>query len=127
MGRTTRAAPSGNGPIEATNSKTRLPTRMAFGFKNPQALFAPAMLALASFDGKGTEATPRWPESKVPVRNGLLRRASDIPVHGMLCFIEADWPLFGGAFTIFGVDVPRPKNAADTHSSWATGRRADRS
>jgi hypothetical protein len=30
-------------------------------------------------------------------------------VHGVLCFIEADWPLIGGAFTTRGVDVLWPK------------------
>ena len=40
--------------------------------------------------------------------------AGDVPVHGMLCFVEAAWPLFGGSFTISGVDVLRPKRAAET-------------
>ena len=31
------------------------------------------------------------------------------PVHGVLCFVEADWPLIGGAFTTCGVDVLWPK------------------
>jgi hypothetical protein len=34
---------------------------------------------------------------------------NDIPVIGVLCFIEADWPLIGGDFTICGVDVVWPK------------------
>ena len=42
--------------------------------------------------------------------NGVV----DVPVHGMLCFVEADWPLFGGSFTISGVDVLWPKKAAET-------------
>lgn len=29
----------------------------------------------------------------------------DVPVTGALCFVEADWPLIGGAFTIRGVHV----------------------
>ena len=33
----------------------------------------------------------------------------DIPVTGVLCFIEADWPLIGGAFTTRGVEVLWPK------------------
>jgi hypothetical protein len=33
----------------------------------------------------------------------------DIPVHGVLCFVEADWPLIGGAFTTRGVQVLWPK------------------
>lgn len=32
-----------------------------------------------------------------------------LPVRGCLCFIEADWPLIGGAFTVRGVDVLWPK------------------
>jgi hypothetical protein len=33
----------------------------------------------------------------------------EMPVSGVLCFIDADWPLFGGAFTTRGVDVLWPK------------------
>lgn len=33
----------------------------------------------------------------------------DLPVTGILCFIESDWPLVGGSFTIRGVDVLWPK------------------
>ncbi|RKR73479.1 nuclease-related domain-containing protein [Frondihabitans australicus] len=32
-----------------------------------------------------------------------------VPVRGMLCFVEADWPLFGGSFAVRGVDVVWPK------------------
>ena len=35
------------------------------------------------------------------------------PVRGMLCFIDADWPLFGGAFTTANIDVLWPKNIAE--------------
>lgn len=31
------------------------------------------------------------------------------PVRGVLCFIDADWPLIGGSFTVRGVDVVWPK------------------
>ena len=33
----------------------------------------------------------------------------DIPLIGVLCFVEADWPLIGGAFTTRGIKVLRPK------------------
>ena len=33
----------------------------------------------------------------------------EVPVRGVLCFVEADWPLFGGSFTTRGVDVLSPK------------------
>lgn len=32
-----------------------------------------------------------------------------VPVHGVLCFLEADWPLVGGSFTIDGVHVLWPR------------------
>lgn len=34
-------------------------------------------------------------------------------VRGMLCFVEADWPLIGGAFAISDVDVLWPKKVAE--------------
>lgn len=37
----------------------------------------------------------------------------DVPVTGMLCFVEADWPIFGGDFSISGIDVLWPKRAVD--------------
>jgi hypothetical protein len=40
--------------------------------------------------------------------NGL----SSVPVGGMLCFVEADWPLMGGDFTIAGLNVLWPKKTA---------------
>jgi hypothetical protein len=33
----------------------------------------------------------------------------DVPVHGVLCFVDADWPLIGGAFRTRGVEVMWPK------------------
>lgn len=33
----------------------------------------------------------------------------DLPVTGVLCFVEADWPLIGGSFTTRGVHVLWPK------------------
>jgi hypothetical protein len=33
----------------------------------------------------------------------------DIAVHGVLCFVDADWPVVGGAFATRGVEVTRPK------------------
>ena len=44
---------------------------------------------------------------QVGVVSDLL--GDDDPVHGILCFVEADWPPFGGAFTTRGVRVLRPK------------------
>lgn len=38
---------------------------------------------------------------------------ADVPVAGMLCFIDADWPLIGGSFRIAGLDVLWPAKAAE--------------
>ena len=38
------------------------------------------------------------------VRSALADQP-DIPVRGVLCFVDADWPLIGGSFTVQGVDV----------------------
>ena len=35
-----------------------------------------------------------------------------VSVQGALCFVDADWPLFGGSFTVRGVDVCWPKRLA---------------
>ena len=36
----------------------------------------------------------------------------DVPITGALCFVEADWPLIGGAFATRGVHVLWPKRLA---------------
>lgn len=44
---------------------------------------------------------------------GLLRDLlGDVPVNGALCFVEADWPLIGGAFSTREVHVLWPKRLA---------------
>ena len=44
---------------------------------------------------------------------GLVRAAladqPDVPVQGVLCFVDADWPLIGGSFTVQGISVMWPK------------------
>lgn len=37
---------------------------------------------------------------------------AELPVRGVLCFVDADWPLIGGSFVIDGVDVLWPKKLA---------------
>jgi hypothetical protein len=34
---------------------------------------------------------------------------NDVPLHGVLCFVEADWPLLGGSFMTRGVEALWPK------------------
>lgn len=38
---------------------------------------------------------------------------ADVPVHGALCFVDADWPLFGGSFVISDVAVLWPKKLSE--------------
>ena len=46
--------------------------------------------------------------------------AGVIPVTGVLCFVEADWPLIGGSFTMRGIEVLWPKKLV-TKLSAASG------
>jgi hypothetical protein len=52
---------------------------------------------------------------KTVLLDGVLRQADHVraalgtvPVRQALCFVEADWPVFGGSFTVNGVDVLWP-------------------
>lgn len=45
--------------------------------------------------------------NQVDIVRGLV--GDDLPVHGVLCFVEADWPLIGGSFTTRGVQALWPK------------------
>lgn len=47
---------------------------------------------------------------QIDVVRGLV--ADDVTVTGVLCFVEADWPLIGGAFTTRGVQALWPKRLA---------------
>ena len=46
--------------------------------------------------------------SELLARDGI---GEGVPVRGMLCFVEGDWPVLGGSFTIGGLDVLWPKKA----------------
>jgi hypothetical protein len=45
----------------------------------------------------------------------------DAPVLGALCFVEADWPVFGGSFSVCGVEVLWPRKIASRVSSTVAG------
>ena len=51
----------------------------------------------------------------------VREHAGAVPVNGVLCFIEADWPLVGGAFTTRGVHVLWPKRLAKVLATRAAG------
>jgi hypothetical protein len=46
---------------------------------------------------------------QIQVVQAVIGIGIDVPVHGVLCFVEADWPIFGGAFRTRGVEVMWPK------------------
>jgi len=54
-------------------------------------------------------------QKQVELVRGAIAAAgfAGVPIHGALCFIEADWPLIGGSFTTAGIDVLWPKKAAE--------------
>lgn len=54
---------------------------------------------------------------KTPLVDSVLRQVAvvenvvpGVPVLGVLCFVDADWPLFGGAFAVRSVDVTWPRD-----------------
>lgn len=44
---------------------------------------------------------------QVAVVHGIV--GDEVPVHGVLCFVDADWPLIGGSFTTRDVEALRPR------------------
>ncbi|WP_253182742.1 nuclease-related domain-containing protein [Arthrobacter sp. SW1] len=57
----------------------------------------------------------RW---QVDVMCGFV---GDVPVAGVLCFIEADWPLIDGAFSVRGVQALWPNRLAEVLAAQAVG------
>ena len=58
----------------------------------------------------------------------LVRTALDdpaLPVTAVLCFVAAEWPLFGGSFTTRGVHVLWPKRLAQVVAAEPTTRGPD--
>lgn len=46
---------------------------------------------------------------QVALVRAALADQSEVPVRGVLCFVDADWPVFGGSFTTNDVAVVWPK------------------
>jgi hypothetical protein len=47
------------------------------------------------------------------VVEALAAAGPAVPVRGVLCFVDADWPLVGGDFAVAGVDVLRPRTLTE--------------
>ena len=54
---------------------------------------------------------------QVEVLRSTLEGSCDVPVSGVLCFIDADWALFQQPFTVDGVSVLWPKALVKTLAS----------
>jgi len=88
-----------NGLIESTNTKIRLLTRVAFGFKDPQALIALAMLALGATAHPCPGAQPR--------NDPRIRSESQVftcPTHSSRPCRRRNW--HGGSDRLRGPDAP---------------------
>lgn len=94
--------------IDAKRYKGR-PTRQSVG-----GLFRPRV-TLLMVGGRNQTKLVDGVHKQVALVRGALDAAgfADVPVRGMLCFIESSWPLIGGSFVIDGVDVLWPKKAAE--------------
>jgi len=100
--------PSGVFVIDAKRYKGR-PTRRVEG-----GLFRPRTEKLMVGSRDCTKLVDGVHKQLDRVRSALERAdLAGVPVRGMLCFVEADWPLMGSAFTIADLDVLWPKKAVE--------------
>ena len=59
--------------------------------------------------GRNRTALVTGMEKQVNLVREALAEWPDVPVRGVLCFIDADWPLIGGSFAVNDVAVVWPK------------------
>lgn len=94
--------PSGVWVIDAKRYKDKRPElRVAGG------LFRPRVESLRVGGRDGTKLVDGVKSQVDGVREALTD--DTIPITGVLCFLEADWPLLGGSFTVDGVHVVWPR------------------
>ena len=94
--------PSGVWGIDAKRYKDKRPELRVGG-----GLFRPRVESLRVGGGDGTNLVDGVKSHVDRVSDAL---ADDtIPITGVLCFLEADWPLLGGSFTVDDVHVAWPR------------------
>ncbi|WP_220488268.1 nuclease-related domain-containing protein [Tessaracoccus sp. MC1756] len=59
--------------------------------------------------GRDRTALVTGMQKQVDLVRAALAERPEVPVRGVLCFVDADWPLLGGAFTVNEVAVMWPK------------------
>jgi hypothetical protein len=99
-------APSGVYVIDAKRYKGRPDLRIQGGILRPRT----ATLIVGGRDC--TKLLVGMHKQADLVRGALEPSHPGVRVRGMLCFVDADWPLIGGAFSVDHVDVVWPKKAA---------------
>ena len=98
--------PSGVYVIDAKRYKGRPDLRIQGGILRPRT----AILIVGGRDC--TKLLVGMHKQADLVRDALEPSHPGVRVRGMLCFVDADWPLIGGAFSVDQVDVVWPKKAA---------------
>ena len=89
--------------IDAKTYKGRPQLKVEGGFLRPRV----EMLLVGGRDGTKLVDGPLRQTETVRATIG-----SDVPIHGVLCFVGADWPLVGGSFNVNGVEALWPKRLA---------------
>lgn len=59
--------------------------------------------------GRDRTALVEGMRKQVALARAALADQPEVPVQGVLCFVDADWPVFGGSFTTNDVAVLWPK------------------
>lgn len=95
--------PSGVFVIDAKRYKDQRPAlRVEGGIFSPRTEFL-------TVGGRNRTKLVEGMHKQVGLVREALKDQPDVPVRGMLCFIDADWPLIGGSFQVQGVDVVYPR------------------
>lgn len=94
--------PSGVWVIDAKRYKGKRPTMHVEG-----GLVRPRVESLRIGGRDGTKLV-NGVRSQIDRVSGALS-GLDVPITGVLCFLEADWPLVGGSFTVNEVHVTWPR------------------
>ncbi|WP_238402412.1 nuclease-related domain-containing protein [Cellulomonas sp. H30R-01] len=99
-------APTGVYVIDAKRYKGRPDLRVQGGILRPRT-------ATLTVGGRDCTKLLTGVQKQVDlVRTALAEVQPDVRVRGQLCFVDADWPLIGGAFALDDVDVLWPKKLA---------------
>lgn len=94
--------PSGIWVIDAKRYKGKRPELRVDG-----GILRPRVESLR-IDGRDRGKLVSGVQSQVLRVEAAIDKAA-VPVNGVLCFLEADWPLVGGSFTVDGIHVTWPR------------------